>query len=193
MLAWPLRHERFNGRMRRAVRLIVCLLSFLRRDLRSRCYTALPSSCLIRCRRCRASGAPQDSNRSQSAIEPVSVRGANSCRETVWRGQRPRPHFWRRLHILRNRDWPPSRVRRQSPGKLRTIPKAAGNEICAGLRGGAGRTQTSNQPIMGPKVIISGCRRTLGPTIGRQDCGPIDRAPPAQAPSRWRRADRSRQ
>src|SRR5208282_5730454 len=81
-------------------------------------------------------GAPRDSNRSQSAIEPVSVRSANSCRETVWRGQRPRRHFWRRLHILRDRDWPLSRLRRQSPGKLKTIPTAAGK---------AGRTRTSKQ------------------------------------------------
>jgi energy-coupling factor transporter ATP-binding protein EcfA2 len=73
------------------------------------------------------------------AIEPVSVRGANSCRETVWRGQRPRRYFWRRLHILRDRDWPLSRLLRQSPGKLKTFSLAAGNRLCAGLRGG-GRT-----------------------------------------------------
>src|SRR5271163_4493857 len=58
------------------------------------------------------------------SLEPVSVRGANSCRETVWRGQRPRRHFLRRLHILRDRDWPLPRLTRQTRGKLKTIPRA---------------------------------------------------------------------
>jgi hypothetical protein len=70
----------------------------------------------------------------------------------------------------------PPRLLRQSRGKSKTIPMAPGtNRLC------------------GPKAIISDCRRTLGPTIDRQNCGPIDMAPPVQAPSRWHRADRSRQ
>jgi hypothetical protein len=36
----------------------------------------------------------------------------------------------------------------QSRGELKTIPSAPGNRSCAGLRGGAGRTRTSNQTIM---------------------------------------------
>jgi tetratricopeptide (TPR) repeat protein len=43
-----------------------------------------------------------------------------------------------------------------------------------------------------PKVIINGLRRAFAPRLGRQDCGPIDMAPPAQARSRWHRADQSR-
>jgi hypothetical protein len=41
-------------------------------------------------------------------------------------------------------------LRRQIRGKSKTIPTAAGNRICAGLRGGAGRTQTDNHVIMSP-------------------------------------------
>jgi hypothetical protein len=140
----------------------------------------------------RAEHPPLDSNRSQSAIEPVSARAPNSCREKVRRRQRLGRDFWRRLPVPRDRDWPLSRLTRQTRGKLKTIPLAPGNRLCAGLRSGAGRTRTGNQPIMGPKLIISGGRRTIGPTIGRQDCGSMDRAPPAQAPSRWHHAGRSR-
>jgi hypothetical protein len=53
--------------------------------------------------------------------------------------------------------------------------------------------RTGNQPIMGPNLIINGRRRAFAARLGRRDCGPIDMAPPAQAPSRWRRADQSRQ
>jgi hypothetical protein len=91
------------------------------------------------------------SNPSLSSVEPVSVRDANSCREKVGRGQRPGRDFGGDLPILPDRDWPLSGLSRQSPGKLKTIPPASGNRNCAGLRGGAGRTQTSNQPIMWPK------------------------------------------
>jgi hypothetical protein len=128
--------------------------------------------------------SPPDSNPSQLGIEPVSVHDANSRWETVWRGQRPAPHSWRPLHILRVRDQPLSRLRRQSPGKLKTFPPAPGNRLYAGLRGGAGRTQTGNQPIMGPNLIINGRRRAFAARLGRGDCGPIERGPPAQAPSR---------
>ena len=37
---------------------------------------------------------------------------------------------------------------------------------------------------------INGRRLTVASRIGLQDCGPIDMATPAQAPSRWRRAER---
>ena len=47
--------------------------------------------------------------------------------------------------------------------------------------------------IMCRELIIDGRRRMFAPRLGRQDCGPIDTAPPAQAPSRWHRAGRSRQ
>jgi len=88
-------------------------------------------------------------------LEPVSVESRtglcllrNSCREKVWRGQRPGRDFWRRTPIPRDRDWPLSRLSCQSRGKLKTIPTATGNRICAGLRGGAGRTRTCKQAIM---------------------------------------------
>jgi hypothetical protein len=45
---------------------------------------------------------------------------------------------------------------RQSRGKSKAIPTAPGNRICAGLRGGAGRTRTGNQPIMGLKGSYQG-------------------------------------
>jgi hypothetical protein len=103
----------------------------------------------------------QTRNPSLSTVEPVSVSTANSCREKVWRGQRPAPDFWAQLCIPRHRDWPLSRFPRQSLGNLKTIPQAPGNRICAGLRGGAGRTQTDHQAIMSPEVIINGRRRAL--------------------------------
>jgi hypothetical protein len=60
-------------------------------------------------------------------VEPVSVSSANSCRETVWRGQRPGRDFWRQLCIPRYRDLALSRLLRESRGKLKTIPRAPGN------------------------------------------------------------------
>jgi hypothetical protein len=48
-----------------------------------------------------------------------------------------------------DRDRTMPRLRRQSRGKSKTIPTAPGNRNCAGLRGGAGRTQTGRQTIMG--------------------------------------------
>jgi hypothetical protein len=121
---------------------------------------------------------------SQSAVEPLSVRAAGFPP-----GKGSAKPETKRTHISRDRDWLLSRFPRQSPGKLKTIPQALGNRISTGLRGGAGRTQTGNQPIMGPKLIVSGGGRT----IGRQDRRPIDMAPPAQAPSRWHHAVESRQ
>jgi hypothetical protein len=87
-------------------------------------------------------------NPSLSRVEPVSVCTANSCREKVWRGQRPRRDFWRLLCIPRRRGRLLSRFPRQGPGKLKTISTAPGNRICAGLGGGLGRTRTSNQVVM---------------------------------------------
>jgi hypothetical protein len=40
------------------------------------------------------------------------------------------------------------RLLRQSRGKSKTVQTAPGKHFCAGLPGGAGRTQTGNQPIM---------------------------------------------
>jgi hypothetical protein len=82
---------------------------------------------------------------------------------------------------------------REWRGNLGGLPETAGNRICVALGGGAGRTQTCNQAIMRPELIINGRRRPFAPRLGRQDYGPTDMAPPAQALSRWHRADRSRQ
>jgi hypothetical protein len=113
----------------------------------------------------------------------------NSCREKVWPGRRPRWHFKRHPPIPGDRDRAILRLRRQSRGKSKTIPTAPGNRLCAGLRGGAGRTQTNNQPVMAPEGDrINGRRLTIAQKIGWQECRPIDTAPPAQAPSRWCRA-----
>jgi hypothetical protein len=71
------------------------------------------------------------------------------------------------------RDWPVLRLRRQRCGKSKTIPNAPRNRNCAELRGGAGRTQTDHQPIMGLKVIGStAARLTIARTIGWQECVP---------------------
>jgi hypothetical protein len=50
--------------------------------------------------------------------------------------------------IPRDRDWDLSRLVRQSPGKLKTIPPAPGNRSCAGLRGGG---RTPPRPVSKPK------------------------------------------
>src|SRR5205807_756578 len=47
--------------------------------------------------------------------------------------------------------------------------------------------------LMQADAIIGGGWRTIGLVIGQQDCGSIDRAPPAKAPSRWHHAEQSRQ
>ena len=97
----------------------------------------------------------------------------------------PRPRFWR-YRLISGEDHAIPRLRRQSHGKLKGIPSAPGKRICAGLRGGARRTQTDNQPVMSLKAIRSTAAVVLfGPTIVRQDCGPIDRASPVQALSPW--------
>jgi hypothetical protein len=41
--------------------------------------------------------------------------------------------------------------------------------------------------------LHDGGLRIIAPSLGRQDCGPIDMAAPAPAPSRWRRSDPCRQ
>jgi hypothetical protein len=70
-----------------------------------------------------------------------------------------------------DRDWDLSGLPRQSPRKLETISPASGNRICAGLRGGAGRTQACKQAIISLKVMVSAA------AVG-QDCGPIEMALP---------------
>jgi hypothetical protein len=134
-----------------------------------------------------------DSNQSLATFEPVSVREREFRWEKVSRSQRRQRRFQRHKPIPGDRDRAFPRRLRQSRSKLKTIPTAPGNRNCAGLRGGAGRTQTDHQAIMSPKLIINGRRRAFAPRLGRQDCGPIDMAPPARAPSRWHRVDRSRQ
>jgi hypothetical protein len=136
---------------------------------------------------------PADSNQSQSMIEPVSSSATDSRRERVGRGQRLGRDFRSRRPIPGDRDWPLSRLSRQSRGELKTIPSAPGNRLCAGLRGGAGRTRTGNQAIMEPELIHGVGRSIIAPSLVRQDCGPIDMAPPAPAPLRWHRADPCRQ
>jgi hypothetical protein len=132
-------------------------------------------------------------NQSPSKFEPVSLRTGNSRRENVCRGQRRGGVFWRHQPAPGDRDRAIPRLRRQSREKSKTIPNAPGNRNCAGLGGGAGRTQTDHQAIMSPEVVINGRRRAFAPSFGRQDCGPIGMASPAQAPSRWYRAGRSHQ
>jgi hypothetical protein len=122
-------------------------------------------------------------NPSLSEVEPVSLNAANSRRERVGQGRRPGRHFRRGQPVSPDRDWPISGLRRQSRGKLKTIPTAPGNRSCVGLRGGAGRTQTGNQAIMEPEAIHDGGRRIIAQSLGRQDCGPIDKGQPAPAPS----------
>jgi hypothetical protein len=87
-------------------------------------------------------------DRTYARSSPVSVREREflpgKCLPTPETGaaflatpadsRRQRPHF--------------PRLQRQSHGKSKTIPLAPGNRICAGLRGGAGRTRTCNQAIM---------------------------------------------
>jgi hypothetical protein len=131
------------------------------------------------------------SNRSLARVEPVSVSTGNSCGENVCRDQRPGRHFRRHPPIPGDRDRAIPGLRRQSHGKLKAIPPTPGNRICAGLRGGARRTQTDNQPVMSLKAIRSTTavgllvRRLFGsiavPSIGhrlrkrchRGSCGPV--------------------
>jgi hypothetical protein len=81
-------------------------------------------------------------------FQSTSRREREFRREKAWRGQRPRRHFWRHRPIPGDRDRAIPRLWRQSHGKSKTIPTALGKQNCAGLRGGAGRTRTSNQTIM---------------------------------------------
>ena len=91
-----------------------------------------------------------DSNQSLPTFEPASVCEGEFRRERVWRGQRLGRHFWRYRLIPGHRDRAIPCLRRQSHGKFKAIRNAPGNRICAGLRGGAGRTRTCNQAIMEP-------------------------------------------
>jgi hypothetical protein len=61
-------------------------------------------------------------------------------------------HFWRHRPISGGRDGAIPRLRLQSRGKLKTIPRAAGNSNCA-LRGGAGNSHiTSNKIAPGHRL-----------------------------------------
>jgi transposase len=110
----------------------------VRRSDRAKGFVPLPKRWIVertiawlnRCRRL----AKDWENLNRSALD-----SANSCRESVWRGQRLGRDFRSRRPVPRDRDWPPPRLLRQSPGKLKTILTALGNRSCAGLRGG-GRT-----------------------------------------------------
>src|SRR5262249_31093248 len=55
--------------------------------------------------------------------------------------------------------------------------------------------QDSNWPLSDYGTRANPRRRSsiIAPSLGREDCDPIDMAPPAPAPSRWHYADRCRQ
>ena len=96
-----------------------------------------------------------NANRSQSPCERVSVRGDKTCRERVCASQRPGGSLPPRSAVTRSRDW---RLRSGPPecrGKPGGFPETPGNRICVGLRSGAGRAQTDNQPIMSLRMIVS--------------------------------------
>jgi hypothetical protein len=93
----------------------------------------------------RAAGV---ANRSQSRREPVSVRRDKICRETVCTSQRPGGVFHPRPARHRRRDRNRGRSPCESRGMQGVSTQAAGNQICVGLRGGAGRTRNLCQAIM---------------------------------------------
>jgi hypothetical protein len=136
---------------------------------------------------------PSDSNRSLSTSNQSLSPHAKSDGKKFGEARDRGGIFGDTLRFPGDRDRAIPRLRLQSRRKSKTIPTVPGNRNCAGLRGGAGRTQTGNQPIMGPNLIINGRRRAIAARLGRRDCGSIDMASPAQAPSRWRRAEHSRQ
>src|ERR1700694_5181617 len=96
-----------------------------------------------------------NANRSRSTFYPVSVRGGKICRERVFACQRPGGILHPRSAVTRRRDRKRRPGPRESRGTEGFFTETAGNRICTGLRGGAGRTQTDNQLVMGLKVIVS--------------------------------------
>jgi hypothetical protein len=78
------------------------------------------------------------------------------------------------------RDHAIPRLQRQSHGKSKTIPMAPGNRICAGLRGGPGRTRTCIQSVMTRRLH---CRSRPGITRPRNS-SPLDGAPDSLANKR---------
>jgi hypothetical protein len=118
-------------------------------------------------------------NRSQSTTNGSLSVGLRSAGKGFPRARDRAAFLPCRSALTGNRDRKGRFEPRECRGNLGVLPKTAGDRICVGLRGGAGRTQTDNQLIMGPSR--------------RQDCGPIYRAQPSQAPSRWHGAGRSRQ
>jgi hypothetical protein len=121
----------------------------------------------------RLGAGANGANQSQSAVEPVSVSAANFRRESVSQRQRPGADFEATARLFR----------------------AAEIEICrVSLAKGPGTQRYFDQQvIMEPALILDDARRIIAQSLGRQDCGPIDKAPPAQALSRWHHADQSRQ
>jgi hypothetical protein len=67
--------------------------------------------------------------------------------DRIWKRneERRRPPFWRRWPISDERDRAIPCLRRQSRGKLKSIPTTPGNLICAGVHGG-GRTSRDRSP-----------------------------------------------
>jgi hypothetical protein len=82
--------------------------------------------------------------------------------------------------ISGGRDHAIPRLQRQSHGKSKTIPMAPGNRICAGLRGGPGRTRTCIQSVMTRRLH---CRSRPGITRPRNS-SPLDGAPDSLANKR---------
>jgi hypothetical protein len=90
-------------------------------------------------------------SRSNKETDQESKKDRRSDR--LRRGQRLGGLFSRQWPIPADRDRASPRLRRQSHGKLKTIPSAPGNRNCAGVRGGPGRTRTCNQAIIAPTAI----------------------------------------
>jgi hypothetical protein len=96
-----------------------------------------------------------DANRSQSTVERVSARGDKICLERVCASQRPGAVLAPRSAVSRSGDRRLRSGLRECRGKPGVFPETARNRLIAKLRGGAGRTQTSNQAIMRPELIIN--------------------------------------
>ena len=115
--------------------------------------TAMPASCIaIPC------SAPPSSR-------PFSKAGSGPGRDLAVLGTggkefaraRDRAAFLpRRSALTGSRDRKCRFEPRERRGNPEVFPEAAGNRICVGLGGGAGRTQTDHQPIMGLKGPYQG-------------------------------------
>jgi hypothetical protein len=125
---------------------------------------------------------PSDSNRSLSTSNqspsPHAKSGGKKFGEARDRGG----IFGDTLRFPGDRDRAIPRLRLQSRRKSKTIPTVPGNRNCAGLRGGAGRTQTCNQVIMSPELPSTA-------VVGRL---PGDLAGRIALPSIWHRLRKRR-